>query len=161
MLTNMLIEGLIYAVVLGAIVTISQLFNARLWLNCYPEAIQSAVPKRTKKEMRAKMLVGIPFMLIMFGYPVLSTFMLKSALGSEYTYWIGFMNLLVIQNMFNLFDLVVLDWIVFCSKPKYLVLEGTQDMVEYKDYVFHAKAAGKGLLMSVLFSAAVAAITLI
>lgn len=161
MITRMLIEGFIYAVVLGVIVTISQLFNPRLWLNCYPKAIQNAVPERSKKEMRVKMLVGIPFMLIMFGYPVLSTFMLKNQLGSDYTYWIGLLNLLVIQNMFNLFDLVVLDWIVFCSKPKYLVLEGTYDMREYKDYAFHAKAAGKGLLMSVVFSAAIVVITLI
>lgn len=162
MIEHMLLEGLIYSVVLALIVTVSQLFNARLWLNCYPKAIQDIVPPRTKSEMRKKLIVGIPFMLIMLGYPLYSTFVLKAGMGSSYNYWIGFLNLMVIQNSFNLFDLIVLDWLVFCTiKPKYLMLEGTAGMKEYSDYIFHLKAAGKGLLISVIFSAAAAAITLV
>lgn len=69
---------------------------------------------------------------------------------------------MVIQNSFNLLDLIVLDWLIFCTvRPKYLMLEGTEAMKEYCDYVFHLKAAGKGLLISIVFSAAAAAITLI
>lgn len=93
MILHMLIEGLIYAVVLALIVTISQFYNARLWLNCYPKAIQEKVQSRTKSELRKKFIVGIPFMLIMLGYPVYSTFVLKADLGSSYTYWTGFLNL--------------------------------------------------------------------
>ena len=83
MTQHMLIEGLIYAIVLALIVTISQLFNARLWLNCYPKAIQETVQPRTKNEMRLKLMVGIPFILIMFGYPIYSTFVLKAGMGSS------------------------------------------------------------------------------
>lgn len=73
------------------------------------------VPKRTKKEMHTKMLVGIPFMLIMLWYPVFSTLVLKNSMGGAYNYWIGFFNLLAIQNVFNLFDLIILDWLIFCT----------------------------------------------
>lgn len=162
MVIKMVIEGSIYAVVLALIVTISQLFNPRLWRNCYPKAIQDVVPERTKDEMRIKLLVGIPFILIMFGYPVVSTFILKSNMGTSYTFFYGLLNMMVISSCFNLFDLIVLDWLVFSSiKPKYLMLEGTQGMKEYGDYLFHARAALKGFLISLVFSIIVSLITLI
>lgn len=162
MIRHMLLEGLVYSVVLALIVTVSQLFNARLWLNCYPKGIQDKVPPRTKSEMRRKLIVGVPFILIMLGYPVYSTCVLKAGMASSYNYWIGFLNLIVIQNSFNLFDLIILDWLIFSTmKPKYLILEDTQGMKEYCDYFFHLKAAGKGLLMSIVFSALAAAITFI
>lgn len=161
MIARMLLEGLIYALVLAVIVTGSQLVNPRLWLNCYPKAIQAVVPERTKGEMRAKLLVGIPFMLIMFGYPVYSTFMLKANLGSQYTYWIGLINMIVIQNAFNIFDLLILDWLIFVAiKPKYLELEGTGGMKEYGDYMFHLKGARKGFILSVAYGALAAVFTL-
>ncbi len=159
---KILIEGFIYAVILGAIVTVSQLFNARLWLNCYPKAIQEVVPQRTKKEIKIKLLIGIPFMLVMLGYPAYSTLVLKNTVGIGYNFWIGFINLIVIQNAFNLFDLFILDWLIFCTiKPKYLELEGTHGMKEYGDYVFHLKAAFKGFILSVIYSGIVAALTVV
>lgn len=160
--TNILIEGLIYSVVLGVIITTSQLFNARLWLNDYPEAIQNTVAKRTNKEKIMKIVIGIPFILIMFGYPVYSTYVLKKTLGLEYNFWYGFINTLAIGSAFNLFDLLILDWLIFCYvNPKFLILEGTKDMKEYKDYNFHFKAAIKGFIISLVFSGVVALITLI
>lgn len=162
MVIRMVIEGSIYAVVLSLIVTISQFYNPRLWLNCYPKAIQDVVPERTKAEMRAKMLVGIPFILIMFGYPVVSTFILKSTMGANYNFFYGLLNMVVISTFFNLFDLFILDWLVFSSiKPKYLRLKGTEGMKEYSDYLFHAKAALKGFIITLVFSIIVSLITLI
>lgn len=162
MITRILIEGIIYSLVLGAIITISQLFNARLWINDYPKAIQQRVSKRTKKENRMKLLVGIPFILIMFGYPICSTVVFKKSLGSEYNFWYGFINTLAIGNVFNLFDLLILDWLIFCYiNPKYLIFEGTRGMKEYKDYNFHFRGAVKGFIMSLIFSTIVSIITLI
>jgi hypothetical protein len=157
---HVLIEGLIYALVLALIVTLSQFYNPRLWLNCYPSAIQKVVPVRTKKEMKEKLLVGVPFMVIMVGYPIYSTLMLKIYLGSEYNFWIGFFNLITIQNIFNLFDLLILDWLVFSTiKPRYLILEGTEGMKDYGNYYFHFNAALKGFFLSLILSAIVAIMT--
>lgn len=64
--------------------------------------------------------------------------------------------------MFNLFDLLILDWLIFCKiNPEYLVLEGTRGMKEYKDYGFHFKGAMKGFWMSIVFSIIVAGITVL
>lgn len=100
MTINFLLEGLVYALVLALIIILSQFYSPRLWLNGYPPAIREVVPKRTKAELRAKLLVGIPFMAIMVGYPILSTWILKNEIGNAYNYWIGFFNVFVILNIF-------------------------------------------------------------
>ena len=50
----------------------------------------------------------------------------------------------------NLFDLVVLDWGVFCHSKK-LRIPGTEDMeAAYKDYAFHARGAVIGTLLGLV-----------
>jgi hypothetical protein len=45
----------------------------------------------------------------------------------------------------TLYDLVVLDWIIFAGlRPRLLVLPGTEGMKEYRDLRFHLVAAAKG-----------------
>lgn len=53
-------------------------------------------------------------------------------------------------------DLVVLDWLIFVrSRPRFIVLPGTEGMAGYKDYFFHLK----GFLVGVVLSAAVSLAT--
>ena len=48
--------------------------------------------------------------------------------------------------VFNLFDLLVLDWLLFCTiQPRMMVLPGTQGMAGYRDYRFHFIGFLKGL----------------
>ena len=54
----------------------------------------------------------------------------------------------------NIYDMLVLDWGVFCHSKK-LRIPGTEDMdEEYKDYLFHARGAaigtGIGIIVAVL-----------
>ena len=50
----------------------------------------------------------------------------------------------------NLYDMLVLDWGVFCHSQK-LRIPGTEDMDEdYRDYLFHAKGALKGIGIGVV-----------
>lgn len=50
----------------------------------------------------------------------------------------------------NLYDMLVLDWGVFCHSKK-LRIPGTEDMdKEYTDYLFHAKGAAKGIVIGVV-----------
>ena len=156
MSVKVLWEGLIYACVLSAIVTISQFFNPRLWLNDYPKEIQNMVPENTKEEKLIKGLIGIPFLIIMFAYPIYSTYALKISMGTSFTILIAFFNMLIISSIFNLFDLLILDWLIFCRiNPKYLILKGTNGARAYQDYNFHLRAARKGFRISVLVSAVV------
>ncbi|MBR3840578.1 MAG: hypothetical protein IKM20_05535 [Erysipelotrichales bacterium] len=50
----------------------------------------------------------------------------------------------------NIYDLVVLDWIIFCHSKK-LRIPGTEDMEEaYKNYGFHVKGAAIGTALGFL-----------
>ncbi len=54
----------------------------------------------------------------------------------------------------NIYDLIVLDWGIFCHSKK-LRISGTEDMEkEYKDYMFHVRDAcigiGLGLIVALL-----------
>ena len=61
-----------------------------------------------------------------------------------------FFHVFVLFVAVNLYDMLVLDWGVFCHSQK-LRIPGTEDMDEdYKDYLFHAKGALKGIGIGVV-----------
>lgn len=61
-----------------------------------------------------------------------------------------FLHVFVLFIAVNLYDMLVLDWGVFCHSKK-LRIPGTEDMDEdYKDYLFHAKGALKGIGIGVV-----------
>ena len=50
----------------------------------------------------------------------------------------------------NIYDMLVLDWGVFCHSKK-LRIPGTEDMEkEYKDYLFHFKCAALGTVIGLV-----------
>lgn len=63
-----------------------------------------------------------------------------------------FIHVFVLFFVVNVYDMVVLDWILFCNNKK-VRIPGTEDMeLDYKDYLFHAKGAVKGILLGVIVS---------
>jgi hypothetical protein len=60
---------------------------------------------------------------------------------------IPFLLLLV----FNIVDLIVLDWLVFCTwTPSFLIIPGSEGSEAYKDYFYHFKASIIGTILSVV-----------
>ncbi|MBN2051210.1 MAG: hypothetical protein JW760_12230 [Spirochaetales bacterium] len=50
---------------------------------------------------------------------------------------------------FNLVDLLIIDWLVFCLlTPRFIRLPGTDGHPGYKNYGYHSKAFLKGCLFS-------------
>ena len=61
---------------------------------------------------------------------------------------------------FNVFDLVVLDYLVFIKvRPSFVVLPGTEGMEAYDDLSFHLAAFRKGLGLGAVPSLIVAFFT--
>ena len=61
-----------------------------------------------------------------------------------------FFHVFILFVTVNLYDMLVLDWGVFCHSKK-LRIPGTEDMDEdYKDYLFHTKGALKGIGIGVV-----------
>ena len=61
-----------------------------------------------------------------------------------------FFHVFVLFFVVNIYDMLVLDWGVFCHSKK-LRIPGTEDMDEdYKDYLFHARGAMKGTVIGII-----------
>jgi hypothetical protein len=81
----------------------------------------------------------------MFAVPVFGLFALKGRVAT-----VSFLPALAFSGLallvFNVFDLLILDWILFCTiRPRWLVLPGTEGMAGYGDYRFHFIGFLKGL----------------
>jgi hypothetical protein len=149
-----------------ALATIFLLFlviaNPRLMLQDYPPAIQEIVPPKTDAEKRQSIWLGTPFILMLFVFPIYSTFIFQGRAGGE----AGFLSLGLhafgIAFAFNLWDWLVLDWLVFCTiTPKRFVIPGSEGHPAYKDYFFHFRGFLIGTVLSALMGLIAAGIVAI
>ena len=61
-----------------------------------------------------------------------------------------FFHVFMLFFVVNIYDMVVLDWVIFCHSKK-LRIPGTEDMdKDYTDYFFHVKGAIKGTVLGII-----------
>lgn len=133
------------------------LYNPRLMLQDYPPAIQAIVPPKTAREKRLSTWLGMPFLVILLLFPIYAAGLHLSRSGggflSAWLYAFG------IFFAFNLWDLLVLDWLVFCTlTPNRFVIPGTEGHPAYKDYAFHFRGFLIGTVFSLVASLIAAAV---
>ena len=104
------IEGLVYSFILSLIVMGARYHNPCIELHSYPKDVQGAVHPKTEREKRQTSVVGIIFMVILSGFPFVSTILLKQE-TSRLSLSDAFINAFGIAFIFNLVDLVILDWL--------------------------------------------------
>ena len=135
---RILIDGAILTAIAAPVLLLTLYINPRIALSDYPEDVQAAVPARTKQELRQGILLSIPFLLAAIVVPLYSTWLLKQENGGAITYWMAFATIFGIHFVFFLFDLIVLDILMFCTwTPSFLVIPGTEGMPGYKDWRMH------------------------
>jgi hypothetical protein len=153
---RILLDGLLLSLAGSAIVLLSLRANPRFWLQDYPASIQKAVPKKSKVEALGARRWGIPFILTLLGAITISGLLLKRALPGA-SFLTIYLDTLGVALFFNLWDLLVLDWLIFCTiTPRFLVIPGTEGMSGYKDYRHHLGAFGSGATTSVMIAAVIA-----
>jgi len=134
-------------------------FQPCLFLQDYPQSIQSVVPAKTPKEKRQSLIVGILFLLLLVVIPFLSTLSLMRQSGGEATFVQLFLHAFGVVFIFNLVDLILLDWFMFCTlTPKFVIIPGTEGSEAYKDYLFHFKASITGAILSIMAGLLIAGI---
>jgi hypothetical protein len=150
-LTKTLLDGMLLSILASIVLIGSGLYNPRLFLQDYPEEIQAKVPPKTAREKRLSLVIGIPFMILLLIVPFISTLTLKNQ-QTEYAGLLAlFLNAFGVIFIFNLFDLLILDWLVFCTlTPRFFVIPGTEGMAAYKDYGYHFRASLIGTLLSLI-----------
>jgi len=119
-------------------------YNPRLMLQDYPAEIKAVVPPKTEKEKQQSILLGLPFIVILLLYPFIAVYRIEST-----TFLQLFTYAFAIVWAFNLWDWIVLDWLIFCTiTPHQLIIPGTKGHPAYKDYAFHFR----GFLIGSVFS---------
>ena len=157
--SKILVDGAILSIVTSLFLMVVLHFNPRLFLQDYPEAIKNQVPPKTALEERQSLLIGVPFLLLLAIIPFLSTLTLKRSSLEALSFLQLFVHAFGVIFIFNLVDLVILDWLMFCTiTPKFMVIPGTEGMRAYKDYFFHFKASLTGTGISILSGLVIAGI---
>jgi len=156
---RIVIDGAILSFVASLFIIVSLRLNPRIWLQDYPEDIQSKVPQKTGQEKRLSLTFGIPFLVLLVAVPFISTLTLKRQDGGDVPFLQLFLNAFGVAFVFNLVDLLLLDWLMFCTiTPKFVVIPGTEGMEGYKDYFYHFKASIIGTVLSVVAGLVIAGI---
>lgn len=131
-----LVHGLIWSLMWGCMVTVTEIKWPHVFLHDYPKELQEVIklPPFTNKKS-AYLFESISLLLI-------AAFIFWSAINTykdaTVDYWTIFLHVFVICMSWNVFDLVVMDWLIFCTlKPGFIVLPGSEGHKAYSDYKFH------------------------
>ena len=163
-LKQMIVHGTAFAIVgNGYLLLMMVTLSPRIWgYHDYPEAVRANVLPQTKREKVAGAIVGLPWILFILGFPVFSTYAMKSALGGEIPFLIAFLNPLVLLQLMNLGDVLVLDWLIVSRiTPAFVIIPGST-AADYKDMSYHYKAhvwASGGMVVLSLVIGAVVSLT--
>ncbi|NUM45930.1 MAG: hypothetical protein HUU38_14590 [Anaerolineales bacterium] len=141
----------LYTLILGISFLLLARLNPEIWLNDYPPDIKARYGAISAAANRQRKIFGTPVILFMLGFPF---FVLAHlAQTASLTFGQVFVILLTMFTSFNLFDLLVMDWLIFNTlQPRLFVLPGTEGMAGYKDYAFHFWGSVKGQIGLTLVS---------
>lgn len=147
----LLIECVILCILFTLIIMPAQYKDPMVMIMSYPPNVIKRVEqlpqyagciKERKKKHISKKIFGVFFFATVLA--VVAYF--SGCRGFEDT----FFHVFILFVAVNLYDMLVLDWGVFCHSKK-LRIPGTEDMdKEYTDYLFHAKGAAKGIVIGVV-----------
>ena len=159
-LSHIVTHGLFYAAAFnGYLLLMMVTTNPRVWgYSDYSDEIKAKIPRQTKEEKRMAILWGVPLLVFAVGFPIYSTYLLKSKLDGEMLFWIAFINLLAMVSFAYLVDLVILDWLIVSKiTPKFVIISGTEE-ADYKDFSHHYRAQLRAAPILVLLCLVVAGI---
>ena len=93
-IAHLITHGLFYAVIMNGYLFLLMITTSpRVWgYTDYSKEIKDKVPPQTKREKLLATIVALPWLLFVLGFPILSTYLLKSKLGNEIPFWIAFLG---------------------------------------------------------------------
>jgi hypothetical protein len=137
LLNSALVCGMVLSVVLTAIMIISAAIAPDMWVGDYPPDVKERFGPMSPRAARIRPFVAVFVFGAAFAVPIIGLYLLSLNVGP-----IGVLPALafsvIVLLVFNVFDLLVLDWLLFCTiQPRVMVLPGTEGMAGYRDYRFH------------------------
>jgi hypothetical protein len=149
---NLLVHLLIYNIAISIFLYGSLAYNPRMWLHRMPPEVTAKVPEKTPQERKLFIFFALPFLLWLFGYPIIYV------LGQDTSLSTNFLILIAFFAGFALWDTLVLDLLIFCKMtPRFAIIKGTS-REDYSNMKYHLVSGAKGLVMSLVFSGILALI---
>ncbi|WP_420631303.1 nitroreductase [Candidatus Leptofilum sp.] len=159
-LNRLLKDGTAINLGLTAVIFGTLYINPEIWVHDAPPDIREKFGPKSERAKRQTLWAAIPFFLILFGGVIRSNQLLKRQNEGKLDFKVAFLNAYGLFLYFWLFDLIILDWLIFVTlKPKFIIWPGTEGMAGYDDYGFHLKTALPALPMAILPSLIIAALT--
>ena len=147
----LVIQCIVCCVVFTLIILPAQYKDPLCMIASYPPAVRKRVSElpeykdvitEKKKKHMGKKVFGIFF----FSGVLAAIAYLSGCRSFSET----FFHVFVLFFAVNIYDMIVLDWGVFCHSQK-LRIPGTEDMdKEYKDKLFHVKGAAVGCVLGLI-----------
>lgn len=132
-----LLYGAILSVVLSVMVMISLRINAEIWAHDYPPDVKAKYGPISERSRRQKNLFAALFFAVLAGVLVLTIVRIGQLTGGAPSFFQLAAGVFIVAMMFNLVDLLVLDWLILgFIQPSFVILPGTEGMAGYKDYGF-------------------------
>lgn len=150
LISQALFNGLVLSFVLTVMMVISGRIALDMFVGDYPPDIQQKYGAMSPRSARLRPYVAVLFFLAMWAIPIIGLFTLNNKFQSL-SFGPAFLFSLIALVLFNLYDLIILDWLFFCTiQPRSMVLPGTEGMAGYRDYRFHFIGFLKGLGFSLV-----------
>jgi hypothetical protein len=83
---------------------------------------------------------------------------LRSSSGGHISFLTAYVHLFVMFWLFNLADLLILDWPLVAIRPSFIVLPGTEGLAGYKNYGFHFRGFLIGTVLILVTSVPIAGV---
>ena len=158
-------HGIFYGLILSVLFTLVLLgavkVNPEIMLNDYPPDVKKFYgAERNPKTRGERRIFSLLFLAALFG--VLCYSMVNLGQSAALNFQTLFVLVFVEVFTFNLWDLLVIDWLIFNTlQPKFIFLPGTESLAGYKDYYFHFKGFLIGIIFSLVSALVLAGIALI
>lgn len=157
MLQMGIVDGLVLSAVMAILLLTILRINPEVMLNDYPPDVRAKFGPMSATAKRQRVFWSLIMFAAIIGVMVWSFQRLDTAVG-DMQFRDAFVHMLIVFLVFNVVDLVLIDWIMVWTQPRFIVLPGTEGLAGYRDYFFHFRAFLIGVAMIVPMSAIVAAI---
>ncbi|HEV8580538.1 MAG TPA: hypothetical protein VGX68_15835 [Thermoanaerobaculia bacterium] len=157
-----LLWGLLMSAVLFAFILAVVRFNPEIMLQDYPPDIRARYGPMSERTKRQRIPVAIVSVLVLLAVVAGSFLRLPEIWGDDVGFLPAFVHLYTMFTVFNVLDLLVMDWLMVRLQPRFIVLPGTEGMAGYQSYWFHFRGFLIGLPItlaaSLLFAPLAAAV---
>ena len=160
-------HGFLYGLILSVLFTLVLLgavrVNVEIMQNDYPPDVKHAYgAERNPKTRGQRRIFSLLFLFVLFGVLCYSMIDLGRSTSMPLTFLPLFVLVFIEIFTFNLWDLLVIDWLIFNTlQPRFIFLPGTEGMAGYKDYFFHFKGFLTGIVFSLISALILSGIALI